>query len=138
MKHGLSWQTTSLIHLIDSWLGTGTDPFIISVTLDPTNDLMTNEIITNITYFDSSTTAGLIRTVVSMVHCGCTDRSSILRLDSFSFSVFVSFLYVVFQVRKNFKMVSHIFNFNSATVIINASRRFLILLVDFYDVVSNF
>ena len=26
-------------------------------------------------------TIGLIRTVVSMVHCGCTDRSSILRLD---------------------------------------------------------
>ena len=34
-------------------------------------------------YFDRSSVVGLIRTVVSIVHCGCTDRSSILRLDRY-------------------------------------------------------
>ena len=38
----LSGRVTSLIHLIGSLLGTGTDLFIISVTLDPTNDLVAN------------------------------------------------------------------------------------------------
>ena len=41
-----------------------------------------------IMYCDKTIVVGLIRTVVSMVHCGCTDRSSILRLDNFVFCPF--------------------------------------------------
>ena len=49
-------------------------------------------------YCDKAAVVGLIRTVVSMVHCGCTDRSSILRLDNFNFFLFSSVdLLIVFS-----------------------------------------
>jgi hypothetical protein len=41
-----------------------------------------NEKIAVIKIFVGTFYVGLIRTVVSMLHCGCSDRSSILRLDT--------------------------------------------------------